>query len=95
MKALLIILMVVVVMAMAGWISFSRSNESATITVNKPKIDHDTKQVVEKGNELLHNAGVAGERAAENLKDEAEELGDSLKSEPAATPVQTTSPSSK
>lgn len=57
MRALLLVLAVVLILALIGWISFSKGPERTSINLEKNKIREDTKQMMQSGAELLHKAG--------------------------------------
>lgn len=53
MKALLITLAIVGVLFFLGWLSFTSSDGSASVTLDSGKVKADTSTAVEKGKELV------------------------------------------
>ena len=45
------------VLALVGWISFSKGPDRTSINIESDKIRQDTKQVMESGAQMLHKAG--------------------------------------
>ena len=56
MRALLILILIVVLMAIGGWLVFNFGNDSTSVKVNSDKIKQDTSQAVEATKELLNRA---------------------------------------
>ncbi len=56
MRALLVLVLIVVLMAMGGWLVFNFGNNSASVEIRTDKIERDTSQAVEKTKDLLHRA---------------------------------------
>jgi hypothetical protein len=56
MKGLLVAVIVVLLAALIGWISFSNSDSSAGITINKQEIQNDTRAAAEKLDEATEEA---------------------------------------
>ena len=57
MRALLLLILVVLVLSLIGWISFSKGPDRASINVETDQIRSDTDRAVESGAKLLHKAG--------------------------------------
>jgi hypothetical protein len=57
MRALLILAAIVLVLALVGWISFSKGPDRASINIESDRIRQDTKQAMQSGAEMLHKAG--------------------------------------
>ena len=57
MRALILLVAIVLVLAVAGWISFSKGPDRASINIESEKIRQDTKQVMESSAQVLHKAG--------------------------------------
>jgi hypothetical protein len=57
MRALLFLVLVVVVLALVGWISFSKGPDRTSINIESDKIRQDTKQLMGSGAQVLHKAG--------------------------------------
>jgi hypothetical protein len=57
MRALLILAAIVLVLALVGWITFSKGPDHASINIESERIRQDTKQVMQSGAEMLHKAG--------------------------------------
>ena len=77
MRALLFLVAVVLILAFAGWISFSKSSDRSSINLETQQIKQDTDRALESGSNLLREAGDAVDRADEPQP-----------SPPATTPVQ-------
>ena len=69
MRTVLIITMAVIIMALAGWITFGNTADTATVSVNKEKIKTDTKKIVEKGEELIDTATTKTKEAINDFQD--------------------------
>jgi hypothetical protein len=63
MRAIIFLAVVVLIMVLVGWISFSSQPGRSTINVETQKIEQDTEKIVESGKNLVREAGdaVAGE----------------------------------
>jgi hypothetical protein len=57
MRALILLAAIVLILALVGWISFSKGPDRASINIESSQIRQDTKQVMESGAEVLHKAG--------------------------------------
>jgi hypothetical protein len=57
MRALILLAVIVLVLALVGWISFSKGPDRASINIESDRIRQDTKQVMESGGQMLHKAG--------------------------------------
>ena len=57
MRALLLIVAIILICALVGWISFSSGPGKSSINVETEEIRQDTKNVLQSGAELLHQAG--------------------------------------
>jgi type IV secretory pathway VirB10-like protein len=55
MRVILILAVVVLLMALVGWIKFSNTPQQSTISIEKETIKQDTDRVVERGNEFLED----------------------------------------
>jgi hypothetical protein len=80
MRALILLAAIVLVFALAGWISFSQGPDRASVNIESEEIRQDTKQVMESGAELLHKAG-------DKVEAEANREPDRLSRDPDAAPV--------
>ncbi len=56
MRALFVLVVAVVLAIVAGWLTFSRSQGTATITIHTEEVRKDAREAVEKGTELLEKA---------------------------------------
>jgi hypothetical protein len=54
MRALLILVLIVVLMAMGGWLVFTFQGNSASVEVQTEKIKQDTSQAVQSTKEMLN-----------------------------------------
>ncbi len=84
MRALLILLVVVLLLAVVGWIRFHDSPQRSTISIEKEEIRQDTEGMVERGNEFLENTRQAVDTDASQT-DGAAPNGAPIESPPAAT----------
>jgi uncharacterized protein YxeA len=66
MKFVIALVVAVVLMAVAGWLTFSDSKDRATINVETQEMKEDTREAVRKGKEFSEKAG---EKTREILKD--------------------------
>jgi hypothetical protein len=57
MRAVLVLLAVVLLLAVAGWISFSQAPGRSSINLETEKIRSDTGEAMESGADILHKAG--------------------------------------
>jgi hypothetical protein len=57
MRALILLVAIVLVLALVGWITFSKGPDRASVNIESDRIRQDTKQVLESGGQLLHKAG--------------------------------------
>ena len=57
MRALILLAAIVLVLALVGWISFSKGPDRASVNIESDKIRQDTRQVMESGAQMLHEAG--------------------------------------
>lgn len=57
MRALILLAAIVLILALVGWISFSKGPDRASINIESDRIRQDTKQVMESGAQILHKAG--------------------------------------
>jgi hypothetical protein len=70
MRALVFLALVVIVLALVGWISFSKGPDRTSINIEANKIRQDTKQLMGSGGEMLHKAGDKVETAADRAPPE-------------------------
>jgi hypothetical protein len=56
MRALIILLAIVVLLALVGWISFNNSDGRSSINLETQEIREDTGEMMNKGSELLKEA---------------------------------------
>ena len=57
MRALIFLPLIVLVLALVGWISFSKGPDRTSINIESDKIRQDTKQLMGSGAQMLHKAG--------------------------------------
>lgn len=57
MRAIILLAAIVLVLALVGWISFSKGPDRTSINIESDRIRQDTKQVMESGAQMLHKAG--------------------------------------
>lgn len=77
MKAVVTIILIVGIMIFLGWITFQKSGERSTVTIETQQIEKDTKQVLQKGRQLSEDAGKKARKAI----DETSKDSNSSKSE--------------
>jgi hypothetical protein len=80
MRAIIFVAVVVLIMVLVGWITFSSQPERSTINVETQKIEQDTEKMVESGKNLVREAGDAVDEAVETER----------ATQPPVPPVQTT-----
>jgi hypothetical protein len=56
MRALILLVIVILALALAGWISFSKSPDRSSINLETQQIQQDTDRALESGSNLLRNA---------------------------------------
>lgn len=66
MKALLIILAIVIALALMGWISFTATDSSATVTIDRQEIGEDTEQLSRATRDAFDRVAAATEFETEN-----------------------------
>jgi Asp-tRNA(Asn)/Glu-tRNA(Gln) amidotransferase B subunit len=69
MKWLIAIVIAVILMALAGWLTFSKSGDRAAINVETRQIKEDAGKAVEKGKEFSEDAGRKGRELLKDAKD--------------------------
>ena len=57
MRALIFLAAIILVLALIGWISFNKGPDRASINIESDRIRQDTKQIMESGAQVLHQAG--------------------------------------
>jgi len=57
MRAIILLVVIVLVLALIGWISFSKGPDRSSINIESGRIRQDTKEVMESGAQMLHKAG--------------------------------------
>jgi hypothetical protein len=57
MRGLLVVIGLIVILALIGWVKFSKGPDRATMTIESGQIREDTKKAVQTGADLLHRAG--------------------------------------
>ena len=65
MRALIFLVAIVLLLALAGWISFSNTPGRSSINIETQKIEQDTDRALESGSNLLRKAGDAVDQANE------------------------------
>ncbi|MGE3240007.1 MAG: hypothetical protein AB7G28_13470 [Pirellulales bacterium] len=66
MRALIFVVAIVLLLALAGWITFSSSPGRSSIHLETQKIEQDTDRALESGSTLLKKAGDSIDRATPN-----------------------------
>jgi len=72
MRALIVIVVLVLVFALLGWITFNKGPDRASINIEAGQIREDTKQAMQSGAELLHRAGDKVQGEAERQPETAD-----------------------
>ena len=57
MRALILLAAIVLILALVGWITFSKGPGRSSINIESDRIRQDTKEVMESGAKMLHKAG--------------------------------------
>jgi hypothetical protein len=57
MRALILLAAIVLVLALVGWISFRKTPEGPSVTIESERIRQDTKHVMDSSAQMLHKAG--------------------------------------
>jgi hypothetical protein len=72
MRALILIVALVLVLALVGWVTFSRDDGRTSINLETQEIRQDTQDILDRGSEALKQAGdaAAPEDPAKALRDE-------------------------
>jgi hypothetical protein len=71
MRALLILAAIILILALVGWISFSKGPDRASVNIESERIRQDTKEAMQSGAEMLHKAGDKVQREANRPPNEA------------------------
>jgi hypothetical protein len=80
MRALILLAAIALVLALVGWISFSKGPDRTSINIESDRIRQDTKRVMESGAQVLHKAG-------DKVEAEANRAPNNVPSNPDAVPV--------
>ena len=80
MRALIFLAAIVFVLALVGWISFSKGPDRSSINIESDQIRQDTKRMMESGAQVLHKAG-------DKVEAEANREPNGLTSNPDVAPV--------
>jgi hypothetical protein len=65
MRAIALLIVAVVILALVGWITFNVSSDRAGVNIETEKVEQDTESLIEAGRELVNDAGEALEDATE------------------------------
>lgn len=85
MKALIGLVLVVVLLAVVGWITFSPTDDRTSINIETEKIQRDTQEIVDNGRELIQGAEREMDEAVDDDADPALE-DEQPDDEPVTTP---------
>ena len=88
MRAIIFLAVVVLIMVLVGWISFSSQPGRSTINVETQKIESDTERIVESGKNLVREAGDAVDDAVETDEERAVEPVPAQTAPPQTAPVE-------
>ncbi len=55
MRVILILVVIVLLLVMAGWLTIGRNGNRTSINIETQKIERDTERAVDRGKEVLHN----------------------------------------
>jgi hypothetical protein len=72
MRALILLAAIVLILALVGWLTFSRDDGRTSINLETQEIRQDTKELLESGSQALHEAGEATDRAEEGAESRQE-----------------------
>lgn len=53
MRAILCATVIVLLMVLAGWLTFARNGNQASVTIETQKIKHDTERAIDRGKDVL------------------------------------------
>jgi hypothetical protein len=56
MRALIIFVLIVLLLALIGWVSFNRNGSKASINLETDRIKSDTQEMIEAGKSVLHES---------------------------------------
>ena len=56
-RAIIVIVLLAIILSFVGWLSFSSPDGDPTIRVNADKVKQDTSAIIDKGREVINNAG--------------------------------------
>lgn len=95
MRAILVLIVVILLLALVGWIRFIDTPQQSTISIEKETIKQDTGRMVERGNEFVNQTrrAVGTETApAATPPSVVEQSPPTSEGTPIAPPVQTEQP---
>jgi hypothetical protein len=69
MRAIVFLAFVVLILALIGWVSFSKDAERSSINLETQEIKEDTQKAMESGAQLLEKAGEQIDRATTSESD--------------------------
>jgi len=53
MRAILILVVIALLMVLAGWLTFAKNGNQASVTIETQKIERDTERAIDRGKEVL------------------------------------------
>lgn len=53
MRAILILVVISLLMVLAGWLTFAKNGNQASVTIETQKIERDTERAIDRGKEVL------------------------------------------
>ncbi|SFJ20395.1 hypothetical protein [Planctomicrobium piriforme] len=68
MRGLLILAVIILVMALVGWITFQNNDRQPAVILNTDKIEADTREIVHEGQEAATKAGQAVQAAVDEVR---------------------------
>jgi hypothetical protein len=77
MRALILLAAVLLILALVGWLTFSRDDGRTSINLETQEIRQDTKELLESGSQALQRAGEATEPEARSEEPRHEVEGNS------------------
>ncbi len=69
MRKLLIVVVIVLVAILAGWITYTRTPDGATFTIETEKMADDTKEAIDSSKDLLQKGADATARTVRDASD--------------------------
>lgn len=88
MRGILLLAVLVLIMILVGWVTFSSNTDRTTINIETQKIESDTQDAIQRGRELIKEAEQGVDEAAENLETPPQEKSEEAVDESNTQPTQ-------